>query len=368
MTGHRFARHILHVIDPAPHGGAETVVRALAGGALRRGDAPLVAALAHGREKAPLVAQLRADGVALREIRCGRRRYLAEIGAVEAAITDHGAQVVHTHVYHADLVGYFAARRRGVPLIATVHGYAGGDWKNRFYEWLDLTVLRRFDAVLCVSESVAARVRRAGASAARVRVVPNAFVGGNALDRAAARRELGVPTGARIIGWIGRLSAEKGPDRFVDAVRPLVGEQTLAALVGDGPERKVLASLIGPGARAIRLLGSRADAGTLVSAFDVLAITSRTEGLPMTLLEAMAARVPVVSFAVGGIPDVVDEGSAWLVPPGDVAAFRGALVRALTEGAEAGRRAAEAARVCEQRFGMEQWLDRVYGVYDEVVR
>jgi glycosyltransferase involved in cell wall biosynthesis len=365
------SRHtsVLHVIEPAPFGGAESVVAALSRGALARGLPVAVAALVQDAASPPVYPALRAAGVPIHEIRCGRRHYIAEVRALARLLRTLRPDVVHTHVYHADIVGTVAARLAGVPSVATVHGFTGGDRRNRLYEQADLLALRICRRVLCVSEAAAVRVRASGVTGARVRVVPNGWAGTAFLSRDEARAQLGLGRDDAVVGWVGRLSAEKGPDLFVDAVLPLLAEGRRAVLVGDGPERDAIAARLAAGSRAggVLLAGARPDAGTLMRAFDVLVLSSRTEGVPMVLLDAMAASVPVVATAVGGIPSVVDEATAWLVPAGDTGAL-GAAIRAVLEDAEAARRRThEAARRCADRFGIERWLDEVYAVYDEVL-
>lgn len=355
----------LHVIEPLAAGGAESVVRGLATETRRRGEPVALAALAQSDAAMPLAEALHAQGVEVEEIRCGRRRYLAEIRALVNAIRKTQAQVVHTHVYHADLVGYRAARAADVPVVATVHGFTGGGWKNQFYQWLDRRVLRRFDAVLCVSESVRARVRDAGCDPRIVYLVPNGYTGERPLPRAEAREVLGVPRDVKAVGWVGRLSREKGADLLLSAAVS-VPRDTMVFFVGDGPERGRLEAETAA-QRRIRFLGARSNAGCLLRAFDALVISSRTEGLPIVLLEAMTAEVPVVSFAVGGIPDVVNDNSAWLAPPGDPAALGHAIRRALESPEEAQRRASQARRILDARFGAVEWLDRIQAVYRKVL-
>jgi glycosyltransferase involved in cell wall biosynthesis len=285
---------------------------------------------------------------------------------VAALLRQRQAPLVHTHVYHADFVGYWAARSCRMPVVATVHGFVGGDWKNRLYQSLDRRLLRRFDAVICVSEGVRARLAGAGGDPARLRVIPNGHPGGATVPRAVARERLGIVDGTPTIGWVGRLSAEKGADLLLAALPQVGVPGARAVLLGAGEEERRLGTLgaaLGLPEGAVRLVGERADAASLLGAFDVLVISSRTEGLPMVLLEAMAVGTPVVAFAVGGIPDVLGDESGWLVPAGDVPALAAGIRHALGARDEAARRAAVARRTLEARFGLDRWLRTVEAVY-----
>jgi glycosyltransferase involved in cell wall biosynthesis len=361
---------VMHVIEPSAVGGAESVVRAygIAGGA--HGAPVCVAAIVQGTDEGPFVQTLQDDGTPVVAIRCGRRRYGCEVDRLVAELKQRNVQLVHTHVYHADFVGYWAARRCGVPAVATVHGETRGGWKNRLYEWSDRRLLRRFAAVLCVSRAMRERLRGAGCAERILHWLPNAHVPRPAVPRAAARRALGLPPDGPVVAWIGRLSREKGPDVFVDAMGTMPGPRPLAIMIGDGPERGRIARRIARSrlSDCVRLAGERRDVATLLAGFDALVISSRTEGLPMVLLEAAEAGVPIVAFAVGGVPEVLDESSAWLVPPGDVPGLGRGIRAVLESPGDAERRGARARAIARERFGPESWIEETYRIYAEVLR
>lgn len=357
---------LLQVIAPAPFGGAESVARAIA--ATYPDETTLVTLLQMGGPH-PFAEQVRADGLEQIELSCGRRRYDREARELARIVGRGGYDVVHTHIYHADFVGWWAARRNGIPVVASVHGITGGDRKDRFYQWLDLKLLPHFDALICVSESVRQRVLAAGAAEERVHLVRNPYVPVRRLSRADARSTLGLPPEGPVIGWIGRVNIEKGPDLFLRALAAMGPERPLAVFLGSGPElerTRALASTLGL-ADGVRFAGDQPNAAALVTAFDLLSISSRTEGLPMTLLEAMGARVPVAAFAVGGIPDAVDERTAWLAPPEDVGGLARAMADALAAPDESTRRAERAHEVVTDRFGASAWMDRIRSIYRAVV-
>jgi glycosyltransferase involved in cell wall biosynthesis len=114
--------------------------------------------------------------------------------------------------------------------------------------------------------------------------------------------------------------------------------------------------------------GARPAAGRLFAAFDAFVLSSRTEGTPMVLFEAIDAGVPVIATAVGGVPDVVGSEHAWLVPSEDPSALARAMVEALTDRATAARRSDEARRRLRDRFGLEPWLDAYDRIYREIAR
>jgi glycosyltransferase involved in cell wall biosynthesis len=362
---------VLQVVAPAPFGGIESVVQALTRASLARGHRVHVATLLQDNSPHPFAEHLKTSGVPVAEVRCGRRRYFAEARAVARIARERDVSVIHSHNYHADVVALLAARMDALPLVSTVHGFSEGDWKNRLYERGDRWLLRYFDAVICVSDSIRDRLIRSGCPADRLTVIQNGYGPSTFLDRNTARARLGLHPTAAIAGWVGRLQGAKGADLLVSALATPSAADTQLVVIGDGPDRDLVLrsrDQCGISPDRLRFLGARENAAELLPAFDALVLSSRTEGTPMVILEAMAARVPVVSFAVGGIPNILDEASAWLVPPLDVSGLGTAIHAALSDPAARARKAATAAEILRDRFGVEQWLARVEQVYDTVRR
>ncbi|MBC7977287.1 MAG: glycosyltransferase, partial [Myxococcales bacterium] len=139
------------------------------------------------------------------------------------------------------------------------------------------------------------------------------------------RCELGIPADAWVVGTVGRVAAEKNQALLVRAMAPLLGPRMRLIVAGDGPlfpDLTALAASLGVTAHA-HLLGVRRDVPDILNAFDVFALSSDTEGLPLVILEAMATGLPVLSTRVGGIANVIDEGvTGFLVTKGDEAALR----------------------------------------------
>jgi glycosyltransferase involved in cell wall biosynthesis len=274
--------------------------------------------------------------------------------------------VVHTHGYRPDVLASGVARGLGLATATTVHGFTGGDLKNRMYEWLQRRSFRRFGAVVAVSKPLVEQLARGGVPRDRIHLVPNAWSSAaRHLTREQARAKLGITDQGFRIGWVGRLSREKGADLLLEALARLPDPAFRVSFIGDGRERTALAARAAALGVADRVQwhGTVPDAGALYAAFDCYALSSRTEGTPIVLFEAMAARVPIVAAAVGGVPDVVRSGEGLLVPPESPAALAEAIghVRADPAGAESRAAAAEAA--LGTRFSPERWLERYDAIY-----
>jgi len=360
-------------VVPTAVGGMQGVVRALAAGHRRRGHEVALAAVMPGPAagEPPLLPSLRAAGVAVHVVPVAVRGYRRERAAVAALCRSLAPDLVHTHGYRPDVVDAPAARRLGLPVVTTVHGFTGGGWKNRIYERLQLRAFRRFDAVVAVSAPLAEQLARAGTPRERIHLLRNAWTGsGTALGRAEARRALGLPAEGPVVGWIGRLTPEKGPDVMVRAAAALADLGVTTAMVGDGPEGargRELAARLGIAGRVV-WPGIVAEAGRLLAAFDVFVLSSRSEGTPMVLFEAMAASVPVVATGVGGVPDVVGGREAVIVPAEDPAALAGAVRAVLADPGAAAERARAAAERLRTEFAEDPWLRRYEEVYGGVLR
>jgi glycosyltransferase involved in cell wall biosynthesis len=308
-----------------------------------------------------------AAGVEVHLIHAGGRAYLQERRLTMKLIRDWRADVVHTHGYRADVVTGMAAARAGVPTVSTVHGFTGGDIKNRFYELLQLRAFRRMDAVIAVSSPLRQKLIQAGVAAPRVHRIRNAWAPPSpSLSRHEARAVLGLPDSDTIIGWVGRLSPEKGADLFLQA---LARGPWLASVIGDGRaggELRRTAEVLGLADR-VRWHGLVPSAGRLVSAFDLLVLSSRTEGTPIVLFEAMEAGVPIVASAVGGVPDVLGPDEALLVPPGDPDRLAEAMRAVFGDLAGAAARASRARARLATDFAAGPWLDQYESLYHSLL-
>ena len=369
----RDAIGVLHLVAPSAIGGAERVVHALATGQRRAGHRVSVAAvLASGVGDHPFLGPLVEAGVDVVPLCLPPRAYLRERAAIVDICRRIRPDVVHTHGYRVEVVDAGVAHRLGIPTVATVHGFTGGDWKNRLYQRLQRRALRRFDAVVAVSRPLAGDLARAGVRADRLHVVRNAWPEGEGgeppLPRDRARRLLGVPAERFHVGWVGRLTAEKGADVLIAALDSLRDLPLVVSVLGDGrlrPQLEALAARRGLGER-VRWFGNLPAARQLFAAFDVFVLSSRAEGTPIVLFEAMATGAPIVATAVGGVPDVVSSKEALLVPPEDPTSLAEAIRRVYADSTATATRARGARRRLESEFALAPWLASYEHIYRTV--
>ncbi len=365
-------RKILHILAPGEVGGLESVVRALASAQQASGHAVAVAAIVDREPpEHPWVVAARAEGIRVHVCPVPPRAYHRERAEVARLCGSLGPDVVHTHGYRPDVLAGGVARRLGHATVTTVHGFTGGGVRNRLYEWLQVRAFRRFDAVVAVSRPLRERLAAAGVPREALHMIPNAYQGSLPLSgRTAARSALGLPPEGYRLGWVGRLSQEKGADVLIDALALVRDTPLELSILGTGREADALAAR----ARAtgvadrIRWHGTVPNAGRLFSAFDCFVLSSRTEGTPIVLFEAMAAGVPVIATSVGGVPDVVSGAEALLVPPSDAAALARAIRAVHADAEAAASRARAARRRLDADFGVAEWVARYDAAYDAVIR
>jgi glycosyltransferase involved in cell wall biosynthesis len=357
---------VLHVVAPMREGGLERVVTMMTMAQPEK-SVHVAAVLEPGSgDHHPFMDQLQGLGVPVTRISVGARDYLREYRLLSALVKQLRPSVVHTHGYRSDVIGGAVARAHRVLTVSTVHGFTGGGSRNRIYEWVQSIALRRADAVIAVSAPLAERLRADGIDPHKIHCVLNGFVPiVDAAPRAEARRLLGIKSDALVVGWVGRLSREKGADIMLEALAAADPKWQLSS-VGTGDQLENLRQ------QAERLQipdritwhGAIPNAGSLITAFDAFVLSSRTEGTPITLFEAMHAGVPIVSTRVGGIPDVVNESQAILVPSNAPELIARALAAVVGEPSAATARSVLARQRLLESFGSARWLARVGAVYE----
>ena len=363
---------VAQIVSPMTAGGLERVVEALSVGLHRRGhELRVLALLRQDEEHNPVVASLRTHGVPVQEIRTPDRGYREERRLVRDALATLQPQIAHTHGYRRDILHRPTAARLGLATVTTVHGPdKTGGLKGAFFEWLQRLNFRRFDAVVAVSDALRDTTRASGVPSSRLHVVPNSWPGLSApLERSAAREALGLDPGAPAIGWVGRFVPVKGPDLFLEALALVPPPRPLGVMIGFGPDHDRLhrqARDLGLG-ETVRFLTEIRDAGRYFGAFDAYVLSSRSEGLPIAILEAMAAKAPIVATRVGGVSEVVSEREAVLVTPEDPSALALAIDETLSDPHAASRRADRALERLETEYSVEVFLDRYEAVYREVL-
>lgn len=289
-----------------------------------------------------LVDRLRALDIETRRVPLNERLVspAAFLGLVRTLRRLHPA-IVQSHGARSNVYTRLAARYVGVPIVfSTVHNslfdYEVAGWRRALYVLAERLTSPLADRILSVSEAIArdlvARYRIDAARTAIVRNGIDAWAFRPARERSVVRAELGIADGRRVIVMAGRMTPQKGWDVLLEAAARLAPARTDLAwvLVGDGPLRPALTRRAAELGVAVRFTGARSDMADILGCADVVVLASRSEGLPFTLLEAMALGKPVVATRVGGVPEVVEDGrTGRLVPRDDPAALASAVAGVL---------------------------------------
>ncbi|QJW98067.1 glycosyltransferase [Frigoriglobus tundricola] len=366
--------HIAHGVLTLDVGGLERIVLDLVRVGRRQGHRVSVICLERPGTLAPTAEAEGATVVSLGKPPGRRPELVPRAAEVLRAL---GPDVIHTHAVGALWYLGRAARTTGrVPTVHTEHIDNVGKAVGRFAKLKTRLLWNRagrFASAFCgVSEDVSRSVGRWGTvPRAKVHTVLN----GIDLDRydrhgerAGVRAGLGIPPDARVIGTVGRLNEVKRQDHLIRALGTLGARaaDVRLLLVGDGPERGALERLVeGLGLSArVHFAGYQSAPERFLPAMDVFALSSRLEGLPLALLEAWAAGLPVVSSAVGGVPKVVRHGETGLLfPNGDEPALARALLELLDDPAKAARLAAAGRAVVRRDFSLERMASEYEGLY-----
>lgn len=367
-------RGIVQFISSGGFYGAERVVVELAAHLQTMGWRSHVAALESPGATAVL-ARARAVGVPGITIPAGMAPSRASTEQLREYVLANQLGIVHSHGYRTDVFQLLAQLPGKIARVATCHTWYSETTKLRAYEAMDKAALRLFDHVAVVSPQLLQEVRDAGLPRARTSMVENG-VGlaapppGWSPD--SLRSGLGATAGELMVLRVGRLSRSKGNDMLLEASADLLRRGgTRLVLVGEGPQEEALvrqAQELGI-QHQVTFAGYRQDIPDLLHAADLMVISSHQEGLPMVLLEAMAARLPVVATGVGAIGRVIENGrTGWLVPPGEQVELQAALGEALESSHLRQGYAIRALKLHKARFSREAMGQRYIALYEAMLQ
>ena len=294
--------------------------------------------------------------------------------AVQALVDRVQPDVIVAHDYKADLFGSRAAKRLGIPVVAVVHGFTRETFRVRCFEFLDRRRLKRFDAVVAVSDAMEERLRGCGVRDSRLHRIENTIdadsIAMSALAARAKTREKWLHhVDEAAIVTLGRLSPEKGHTDLLDALERIQHDRWRWIVVGDGAQEAVLrdrAKRAGL-SHKIHFAGWVADGAAALGAADLFVMPSRAEGLPLALLEAMAVGLPIVATRVGGIPSALDEGACGrLVEPQDPSALATAIDSLLSDRDAAKALGDAAAKRVRTHYGADTQVQALEALYREL--
>ena len=323
----------------------------------------------------------RAKGLTFYEIEERGKFDLRVLKRLREIVLRHDINLVHAHDHKSDLFAYLLSRwlwRRQLTLLSTAHAWVMLGLKGEIYRRMDLSLMRRFDHLIAVSHATKHEMVEAKVPSYLITVIHNGIdTDAWARNRAfrSLRDELQLGQAFPVIGYVGRIMPEKDLETWLRAAA-LVAKRFPEArfvLVGEGKddgtldELKRLASELGI-AKHIHFPGYRSDLLPVYAAFDLFVLSSRREGLPNSILEAMAMALPVVTTDVAGAKELVLDGrTGYVLPQSDAQGIARALVT-LTEHEELRKRMSDASRErVERDFSFSTRLQRIESLYERVL-
>jgi glycosyltransferase involved in cell wall biosynthesis len=362
------------VIDGLGWGGAEMLLADFAVGAASQ-DLDLAVAYLEDKDDNAAADRLRGAGIEPVPLDIRLMRQPSAVPILRRHLARVRPDIVHTHLGYSDLLAGAAARSLGLPSVSTLHVTR---WDGRGRERLKLSMIaaarRRFaQRVITVSEATRRAYLATGSDRPDRVVTVHNGVAGNARPGAGVRirRELGLDDDDVVLVMVTVLRPGKGHDRALAAVAQLrrANPHVRLVILGSGPSAAEIAELARPLGDGVVLTGHRDDVLDVLDAADVLVHPTEADAFPTALLEAMAARVPVVATAVGGIPEIVEDGVTGILlgerpRPAELAeALRALIIDPTLRGAlgDSGRTR------FHQEFTAARWAERTRAVYERVL-
>jgi len=356
-------------------GGAERCLVDLATRIDRERFEPVVYCLGPrpGSEKGSCIPALESSGVPFHCLGArGWRDALAVLGALTRLLKQQKAGLVQAFLFHANVAGRIAARRAGVRHV--VSGIRVAERHSRWHLWIDRLTSRLVQRYVCVSEAVARfSSREAGLPADKLVVIPNGIdLSKCPAVEAADRGALGLPTGCRMVTYVGRLEHQKGVDWLLETAPSwleLLPDCQLL-IVGEGPQRPRLERLCREQGieHRVRFAGWRANVPEILAASELLVLPSRWEGMPNAVLQAMASRLPVLATDVEGVRELLGpEADAQIAPFGDIAAWTRRIVDLLSDPRRAAELGGKNRLRAEKEFSLERMVAAYQGLWEELL-
>lgn len=364
---------VLHVISSGGMYGAEAVILNLSRALNEQSHRAILGVFSNSAQpNLQLHQRALEEGIESHLISCDGQIDRSVPEAIRQLANNTHADVVHAHGYKADVYVYLAMRNSPKPIVSTCHGWIEPNTMVRLYGALDRFLLRSYGGIVAISEEVKQKLLRAGVKEDRVHLIQNGI---DLRPFNAARQGIQSPDGADRalqVGFVGRLSQEKGPDLFLRAAAEVVREMPRIKflLAGDGPKKAELEVLID--SLHIRehvfLLGRTEDMASFYASLDILVSSSRQEGLPIALLEGMASGLPLVATAVGSVPEIVQtDRTGILVPAENVQALAKAINELLQEPTLRDRYGGAAKALIADKYSADRMAANYISLYEEVI-
>jgi glycosyltransferase involved in cell wall biosynthesis len=305
---------------------------------------------------------------------CKSQFDLSVIFSIRAFIRDRNVDIVHCHGYKSNFYGLLASKNK-VPTVTTNHNWLKSHWKLKIYCLLDSIWIRYFGRIVAVSEGVREDMLKYKVSGKKIRVIDNGIDLGRfkrEISTENVRKEFGLNGDSKIIGTIGSLGHEKAHSNLLKAAKGVIEthKSVRFLIVGDGPLREYLREeAVSLGVENnIVFTGYRKDIPELLSVMDIFVLPSIKEGLPMVLLEAMAAKKPVIATRVGAVPKVITHNeSGLLIEPGNTKELKQSIMELISNNSKAVQLSQRGYQEVKTNFSSEVMAGEYMSLYNELL-
>jgi glycosyltransferase involved in cell wall biosynthesis len=362
----------MHLIHSGGFYGAEAVILNLCLGMLRQGHRPLIGCfLDEGMSENELGRRAGGSGIDVRYIPFRSALGLECVGDLKRIADEEGVTVFHSHGYKPSFLCMVTRLVYGLSYVITCHLWTRETAALRVYNAAERIAMLFATRIVGVSSRIVEDITRVPGLARKTTLIRNGIdfpLHASQPKGAGIREELGISRDTLLVGTFGRLVNQKAQHVLIDAFGRLVGKGMTAHLLigGEGglrPKLERQAEMLGCG-DTIHFLGFRNDVAAILGSLDLFVLSSIDEGLPIILLEAMWAGVPIVSTAVGEIPYVIEDGvSGMLVVPGDAGALAQCIERLLHDRRLGEGLGGEASRRARSGFSLQTMVDSYLDVY-----
>jgi len=367
------APNVLHLISPTGFYGAERWILALAsqmGG--ERGRCEFAITSENPEQNFEVYERYPASAGSKYRLEMTGRFDFSIVKRLASLISDQQIDIVHTHGYKSDIIGYLAARRADIACVSTPHGFGYDiDIKLRLFIRIGGYFLRRFNRVVPLSEELADEVRKMGVKESQIRLIENA-ADFDEIDAVVASSKSANSSSVRRIGYVGQLISRKQIDQLINVFARLCENEPNLELIiaGEGDQRTALenqASTLECRDK-IKFLGYVEDRLTLMQSFDMFVMTSASEGIPRSMMEALAMSLPTVAYDIPGVDVLIDHGVTGLLATlNDQVALEANMASLISDPNKAKQLGAEARKHVEYRFSAGRMALEYYDLYKDLL-
>lgn len=368
--------NVLHLCSSLGMYGAENVLLSLSKEMQNSRFKPIIGVFENFQNPhTELAAEAERNGIQSVIFPCRGRFDTRTIVLVRNYIYEHKVEILHSHGYKSNVYSLLSTLLTRTRRVTTCHNWTNTTRELKTYSLIDKYLLRHFDCIITVSDELNAELVKRGVSGDKIITINNGvsvekFKRND--NRDDLKREFGVPAHCKVVGTVGRLSPEKGLAFFIRAAGALLKEfpETAFLIVGDGPMKDSLTKLsLSMGIeKNVIFTGLRNDVERIYPIMDIFVLSSLNEGLPMVLLEAMAAQRPVISTSVGAISNVVAHGeTGLLIQNSDAQALGQAIGFLMKNEDEAGRLAGNGYKRVVRDYSSKNMANQYLSIYDKMV-